>query len=105
MRSESRRIASRLGLALFAAFIGSSEVRAQIDPDDLRVGLIATFRDAALPKPHQVVQLEPIPAINLKAGESPHPRISAEGGTYRWEGYLNVLRAGDYQFSAALRGK
>jgi cytochrome c2 len=64
---------------------------------------VATYRDD---KPAaEVVQLEPTIALSLGRGEAPHPRLSAEGGTFRWEGYLNILRAGDYQFSAALRGK
>jgi prolyl oligopeptidase PreP (S9A serine peptidase family)/mono/diheme cytochrome c family protein len=80
-------------------------VRGAVDPDDLRPGLIAVYRDSARPTPREVVQLDPILAINWKANESAHPRLEAEGGTVRWEGSINVLRAGVYQFGVRLRGK
>jgi cbb3-type cytochrome oxidase cytochrome c subunit len=76
-----------------------------VDVENLRPGLVATFRDTARPAPVEVVRLEPTVALALKAGEAPHPRLAADGGTARWEGYLNVLRPGPYRFSARLRGK
>ncbi len=73
--------------------------------EDPRPGLVAYYHDAAAPKPAEVFRLEPTIALNLKAGESPHPRLAAEGGTYEWKGYLNILRPGAYRFSARLRGQ
>jgi mono/diheme cytochrome c family protein len=78
---------------------------ADVNEDDLRPGLITTYRDANPPAGRVVVQLEPSVALALKAGESPHVRLASAAGSARWEGYLRVLRAGDYRFSANLRGK
>jgi cytochrome c2 len=106
--------AARTSRTQFAAIIwsvtalGMAPTRAAepaVEAEDLRSGLIAVYRDAAKPVPAEVVRLEPIMALNLKANESPHPRLSPEGGTVRWHGYLNVLRPGSYRFSVRLRGK
>jgi mono/diheme cytochrome c family protein len=51
------------------------------------------------------MRLEPTIALAWKQGEAAHPQLSAGAGTARWEGYLNLLRPGAYQFSALLRGK
>jgi mono/diheme cytochrome c family protein len=88
-----------------SAFYQLRPASAQIKREALRPGLIATHRDNAEPKPVEIVQLEPAVTLALKANESPHPQLAAGGGVYRWEGYINVLRAADYQFSAHLRGK
>src|SRR5262249_45976543 len=53
----------------------------------------------------EIVQLEPTMALALKAGEAAHPRLSADRGAIRWQGYLNILRAGNYRFAVTLRGK
>jgi mono/diheme cytochrome c family protein len=71
----------------------------------LSPGLVATYRDAGQQNPVEIVLPEPTIALAFKNGEAPHPRLRADGGTVRWQGYLNVLRAGTYQFSARLRGK
>src|SRR5262245_58596944 len=71
-----------------------------IDPDDLRPGLVAVFRDGA----REVVRLEPTVALNLKPGDAAHPSLSADGGTARWTGHINLIRAGDYRFAAVLHG-
>jgi mono/diheme cytochrome c family protein len=76
-----------------------------IDADALRPGLVATYRDAARAVPAEIVRLEPTIALALKAGEAAHPRLAADGGGVRWEGYLNVVRAGDYRFRALVRGQ
>jgi mono/diheme cytochrome c family protein len=76
-----------------------------VDADALRPGLVTTYRDSATPTPREVVRLEPAIALALKAGEAPHPRLGADGGTVRWEGYLNVTRAGNYHFRALVRGQ
>jgi mono/diheme cytochrome c family protein len=76
----------------------------QIHRKALRPGLVAAHQGAG-PGGATVVQIEPTIALALKAGESTHPRLSAAGGRIRWDGFLNVVRAGDYRFSAVLRGK
>jgi mono/diheme cytochrome c family protein len=73
-----------------------------VDAEDLRPGLLTTHRDST---PLEITRLEPTIALLLKAGEAAHPRLSPQGSTIRWEGYLNILRPGTYRFSARLRGK
>jgi prolyl oligopeptidase len=68
--------------------------------DDLRPGLVATHRDAA----HEIVRVESTPALALRAGEAPHPRLGSEGSA-RWEGLLKVAKTGTYRFRVVLRGQ
>ncbi len=75
------------------------------EPEDLHRGLVTVFQDQAKPTPAEVVRLEPTVALALGAGEAAHPSLQADGGTVVWKGYLNVLRGGNYQFQAKLRGK
>ncbi|MBL8794001.1 MAG: c-type cytochrome, partial [Planctomycetia bacterium] len=77
----------------------------QVDIDELKPGLVADYRDGAKPQPVEVVKLDPTIAVFWKAGEAAHPRLAAEGGGVSWQGYLNVLRAGNYRFSARVRGQ
>jgi mono/diheme cytochrome c family protein len=73
---------------------------AEVDPDALRPGLITHYSARG----GSFHQLEPLPAVNLAKDESPHPRVTADRGDYQWDGYLNVVRAGVYQFDAVIRG-
>jgi mono/diheme cytochrome c family protein len=75
-----------------------------VEPENLRHGLIAAFRDAGNP-PAEVIRLEPSVALALKAGEAAHPALHPDGGLVVWRGYLNVIRSGPYRFLANLRGK
>ncbi|HEY8505751.1 MAG TPA: hypothetical protein VIL46_14295, partial [Gemmataceae bacterium] len=96
-----------LGLVLIGWGVltaGTGNAADPVDPEELRPGLIATHSDLAGLTPNSVTLLEPTIALNLKAGESTHPRLSAAGITIRWKGYLNVLRKGTYRFKARLRG-
>ncbi|HMC66592.1 MAG TPA: hypothetical protein VKI65_16785 [Gemmataceae bacterium] len=94
--------------------VGKAPVGAagEVERENLRPGLVTTYRDAGpqganAPRSPavEIVQLEPRIALALKAGEAAHPRLAADGGTIRWDGYLNVLRAGNYRFAVTLRGK
>jgi mono/diheme cytochrome c family protein len=76
-----------------------------VDVEDLRPGLVPTYRDPGKDKPVEITLLEPTIALAWKKDEAGHPRLSPQGGTVRWQGYLNVLRAGTYRFSARLRGR
>jgi mono/diheme cytochrome c family protein len=97
---------SRLAACAVLLAVGTSAVAADpVAADALRPGLVTTYRDTAAPAPREVVRLEPTVALALKADEAPHPRLGAEGGTVRWEGYLNVARAGNYHFRALVRGQ
>ncbi len=102
----SRRLCSLLALICLqvSAVVAWSQTTPQrgVDEEDLRPGLVATYRDNA---GRQIMQLEPTIAQALQAGEAPHPRLAADGGTARWEGYLKTPRAGTYQFRAIVRGR
>jgi mono/diheme cytochrome c family protein len=87
---------------LFFLFPDNSHAtQAQVDVEELRPGLVARYGDSAQTV---VTQLDPIPAMFLKGNEAPHPRLRADGGKSSWQGYINLLRAGDYRFGATLRG-
>ena len=72
-----------------------------IDLEELRPGLIASYRDAA---GTQIVRLDPTIGLTWKAGETAHPRLATAGNTVKWQGYINILRAGNYRFSALVHG-
>ncbi len=77
---------------------------ADVEPESLRPGLVATYRDNSKPTPAEVVQLDPTIALALKANEAAHPRLGTDGGTVVWQGYVNILRGGAYRFTVRLRG-
>jgi cytochrome c2 len=107
-RQEIRRTVLGLGIALILCFATSRPLRPAepaIEPEDLRRGLVTTYRDTAQPTPAEVVRLEPGIALALKAGEAPHPRLRADGGSVRWQGHVNILRRGAYRFQVRLRGR
>jgi mono/diheme cytochrome c family protein len=78
---------------------------AEIDAGALRPGLLTTYSAEEGTNAISVTRLEPTIALALKAGEAPHPRLPADNGKVHWEGYLNVLRPGDYIFQARVDGK
>lgn len=73
-------------------------------PPPLKPGLVVTCRDAGKP-PVEVTSLEPTITLALRAGEAPHPTLTPEGLTVRWEGQLKILRAADYTFGAHVLGR
>ncbi|HKI37510.1 MAG TPA: prolyl oligopeptidase family serine peptidase [Gemmataceae bacterium] len=95
----------RVSLAVLLAAVLPAWGADAVDAGALRPGLVAGYRDTARPAPNEVIRLEPTIALALRAGEAPHPRLGAAGGSVRWEGYLNVVRAGDYRFRALVRGQ
>ncbi|MBA4188047.1 MAG: hypothetical protein C0467_08510 [Planctomycetaceae bacterium] len=68
-----------------------------IEPSDLKPGLITAYQGTG----GTVTRLEPTVALLLKAGESPHPKLSGVS-TAKWSGYVNITRPGKYTFSANL---
>jgi mono/diheme cytochrome c family protein len=98
---------SAIGWTLLALALAPSAeaARPRVTPDDLHPGLVTTYRGPANGKTIEIVLPEPTIALALNKGKACHPRLEAEGGTVRWQGYLNVLRPGSYRFSARLRGK
>jgi mono/diheme cytochrome c family protein len=73
-------------------------------PTPLRPGLIATYRDAGA-KPLEVTSIEPIIALALKPGEAPHPRLTPDNFTIRWNGQLKIVRPAEYTFAVGVQGK
>src|SRR5438876_9982833 len=89
-----------VGFALSAPSPSLPAAEPEINPDDLRPGLIATYTAKDGNSTVSVTRLEPTIALALTAGESPHPRLPANNSKVHWEGYLNILRPGDYVFHA-----
>jgi cbb3-type cytochrome oxidase cytochrome c subunit len=84
-------------------FLGAPLRAAEFDAE-LRAGLVATFRDGATPRPTEIIRLEPTIALQLKTGESAHPRLRPDGSVV-WQGQVNVPRNGGYRFRVRLRGQ
>ncbi len=75
----------------------------EIEAEDLLRGIIAKYQDNATP-PNTIQMIESIVGFNLGENQSPHPRLSANGGIYRYDGYIKIMRNGAYSFAANLRG-
>src|SRR5207245_522639 len=84
-----------------AALVVLAPAAVAIEPSELKPGLAATFRDSTLGP--AVCRIEATVALSLAPGETAHPRLSHNRLT-RWTGYINVVRPGQYRFSAAVRG-
>lgn len=75
-----------------------------VEPAELKPGLVATFTEYPDGGSGTVVtRLEPTVAFSLNAVETPHPRLG-RNGLNRWQGYVNIVRAGRYTFSATVQG-
>jgi cbb3-type cytochrome oxidase cytochrome c subunit/cytochrome c2 len=81
------------------------DVSFDVSAEDLHRGLVASYRDDSKAGAVEVSRLEPSIALTLHPGEAAHPRLAADGGIVRWEGYLNVLRPASYRFRAVVRGR
>jgi mono/diheme cytochrome c family protein len=113
--SQGKKMSNKVWLARAAFALASfgilpwtssaSTAEPKVSPEDLRPGSIITYRDPGKTNAVELTRLEPTIALALKKGEAPHPRLRADGGTVHWQGYVNILRAGPYRFSAVLRGK
>jgi mono/diheme cytochrome c family protein len=87
------------------AILGTGGLAVAQDEKNLRPGLVAAYFDNAALKQTPITQLERGIGLALRKGETPYPRLAADGGVYRWEGFLKITRAGEYQFSADVQGK
>ncbi len=94
-----------LSLAVLLAVVAPVPAADGVDAESLRPGLIAVYRDLARPTANEVACREPTIALALGPREAPDPRLAAHGGSARWEGYLRIAPAGDYQFRAVVRGQ
>src|SRR5918995_1794122 len=90
------------GPALALSLVTLSAAPLDVDPADLRPGLVAEYRSVADRKA-TAVRLEPKPAFSL--GESsPHPRLPRGPFQVTWTGVLTVRDPGPITFSARLGG-
>ncbi|HEV3119864.1 MAG TPA: hypothetical protein VGY58_22585, partial [Gemmataceae bacterium] len=71
------------------------------DADTRHPGLLTSHRDGKT----EITRIEPAIAVALQAGQAAHPQLRTDEETIRWNGSINILRAGKYRFSAKLRGK
>ena len=91
------------GPALALSLLTLTAAPLDVDPADLRPGLVAEYRSVANPRA-TAIRVEPKPAFNL--GESsPHPRLPIGAFEVTWTGVLTVRDAGPITFSAQLNGE
>jgi cbb3-type cytochrome oxidase cytochrome c subunit len=90
-------------MAIWLLLAAAMTLAADDDDDEVprRPGIVATWTDGS----REVTRIEGRPAFFLAPDESPHPQISAESFSATWQGRLNVLRPGKYQFSADVQGE
>jgi len=102
-RSWSRYLVVLLILGLLG---GQNHSILAVEPGELKPGLVAVYQEPAGIKkgdtPRSIVRLESTVAVLLDQGETVHPRLETLGNA-RWLGYVNVVRAGNYRFSATIQ--
>ena len=92
---------SRLPFVCFGILVLSAPLFAQeVKREDLKPGLIFTSTEGKT----SLARLAPSVGITLKPGESAHPQLKPES-KYTWNGYIQIVSAGTYQFDAVLLGK
>jgi mono/diheme cytochrome c family protein len=87
----------------WACLILSTPTIVAAEPEPMRRGLIATYRDESQPN-RSVTRLEPTVALSLASAEAIHPQLAPDGSAV-WTGHLNISRAGRYRFAVRLRGE
>jgi cbb3-type cytochrome oxidase cytochrome c subunit len=94
-------------LSVLSALIAAPTTVPRFDDEDekLPTGLVVAYRDADRSEGAEVWRVEPTIAFSLRAGESPHPRISDQAWSAQWQGQIQTFRAGRYRFSAELIGQ
>jgi cbb3-type cytochrome oxidase cytochrome c subunit len=104
MALSMMRLAILLSYALIlpvsVGAVDSNRVQ-DIEPDQIKPGILVEYQDAQ----NRVQRLEPMIALNVPSGESPHPVIDVSKYTIKWQGTLSILRNGSYRFDANLNGK
>src|SRR5262245_41300985 len=98
----STRTAAWLLCASLAA-AGQPKGPLDIEPEDLRPGLVAEYRSLADAKA-TLTRIDPKPAFTL-GWSSPHPRLPAGPFEVVWTGVLNVRDAGPLSYSAFVGGE
>src|SRR5262249_32625488 len=77
--------------------------RLDLEPEDLRPGLVAELRSLVDPKA-TVTRIDSKPAFTL-GRSSPHPRVPTGPFEVVWTGVLNVRDSGPLSFSAFVGGE
>jgi cbb3-type cytochrome oxidase cytochrome c subunit len=94
-----------VGLILYLAAGTAWAADPEVQPEDLRRGLITVYRDNGQPTPGESIRLEPTITLSLKSGEAPHPGLRADGGAVVWKGHVTLFRGGVHRFQVRLRGQ
>lgn len=75
-----------------------------VEPADLKPGLVVTFSEYANgASGTQITRVEPTVAAAWAEKETPHPRMKRSELSV-WRGYINIVRAGKYTFTATAEG-
>lgn len=101
------RISPTLLLTLLAnAILIPPTSRAQEDDEsrDRRPGLIATYQAPAGEKKIVVERAGELPALMLRPGEAPDPRLPPQNWSAAWRGYLEIRLPGKHRFFARSSG-
>lgn len=77
--------------------------RLDLDPEDIKSGLVAEYRSIADAKA-TVTRIEPKPAFTL-GRSSPHPRIPQGPFEVTWKGVISIRETGPITFSAIVGGE
>lgn len=94
------------GWLMLGVFWWGSDPVAAVEPAELKPGLVAVYQEPRGIRQEgpsrSVVRLESSVAVLLDRGETVHPRLETLGSA-RWSGYVNMVRGGNYRFSATIR--
>src|SRR6476659_10043362 len=89
-------------VGLLSASLAPAAGPLDLEPEDLKPGLVAEYRSAADAKA-TVTRIEPKPAFTL-GRSSPHPRIPPGPFEVTWTGVVSIRDPGPIAFSAFVGG-
>lgn len=108
LRSRSKHFDRLLAIGVVVGCVALTAANAwaqQEEEEDRPLpGLLATYRVDGQEYP-VLARYEALPAMLLKAGETPDPRLADSGWTADWQGLIEILRPGQYAFAARASGK
>lgn len=92
--------------ALGLALVGASMLRADDEDDDPKrlPGLVGTYSASSPAGEIRFQRYDDSPALILKGGETPDPRLPAKGWKVEWKGVLEIKSPGKYRFSGEASG-
>src|SRR5215217_6538033 len=90
-------------LSLLPAAPAAGPGRLDLEPDDLKPGLVAAYRSLSDPQA-TVTRVEPKPAFYL-GRSSPHPRLPPGPFEVAWSGVIQIKERGPITFAALVGGE